>query len=54
MYYLTGKRDTYSQDTDTIIKFIAPDWGKKKNQRVNTFTYRVKLKTKGLQLKNLS
>ena len=53
MSYLTGKRDTYSQDTDTIIKFIAPDWGKK-NQRVNTFTYRVKLKTKGLQLKNLS
>lgn len=29
MSYLTGKRDTYSQDTDTIIKFIAPD-GKKK------------------------
>ena len=29
MSYLTGKRDTYSQDTDTIIKFIAPDGGKK-------------------------
>lgn len=30
MYYLTGKRDTYSQDTDTIIKFIAPDCKEKK------------------------
>lgn len=38
MSYLTGKRDTYSQDTDTIIKFIAPD-GKKNKQTKGKHIY---------------